>query len=36
MEEEWHFVSSSHFLDLRTSPEESIIEEEQLDKGTTR
>ncbi len=30
MEEEWYFVSLSHFLDLRKSVGESIMEEEQF------
>jgi len=30
MEEEWYFVSLSHFLDLRKPVEESIMKEEQF------
>ena len=30
MEEEWYFISLSHFLDLRKSVGESIMEEEQF------
>ncbi len=30
MEEEWYFVSLSHFLDLRKLVRESIMKEEQF------
>jgi len=36
MEEEWYFVSLSHFLDLRKSVGESIMEEEQFYKRGRR
>ncbi|AHA31236.1 hypothetical protein U719_02455 [Exiguobacterium sp. MH3] len=36
MEEEWHFVSLSHFLDLRKLVGESIMKEEQFYKQERR